>query len=177
MTTSFARALSPALASMSLSLGASAQDATLARHQALLATNSLAELVAMVPVDYREVLRPHLVATSAAAEKRVRMKDSLAKLVDLKGRDPPQFPASISTKVHEMQLTKEFAATDAGRKAHEEAAKAAYSYRLSLLDNDITARRANIAHIEEQLKGGRLIRPRGEYVGPAERKVVPLAER
>ena len=34
-----------------------------------------------------------------------------------------------------------------------------------------------VAHIEEQLKGGRLIRPRGEYTGPKDRKVVPLAER
>ena len=34
-----------------------------------------------------------------------------------------------------------------------------------------------VAHIEEQLKGGRLIRPRGEYTGPAERKVVPLEQR
>jgi citrate synthase len=41
-----------------------------------------------------------------------------------------------------------------------------------------TARTAGyVAHIEEQLKGGRLIRPRGEYVGPPERKVVPIAER
>jgi citrate synthase len=34
-----------------------------------------------------------------------------------------------------------------------------------------------VAHIEEQLKGGRLIRPRGEYTGPLDRKVIPLAER
>jgi len=41
-----------------------------------------------------------------------------------------------------------------------------------------TARTAGyVAHIEEQLKGGRLIRPRGEYTGPAERKVVPIAQR
>ncbi len=41
-----------------------------------------------------------------------------------------------------------------------------------------TARTAGyVAHIEEQLKGGRLIRPRGEYTGPTERKVVPLAQR
>jgi citrate synthase len=41
-----------------------------------------------------------------------------------------------------------------------------------------TARTAGyVAHIEEQLKGGRLIRPRGEYTGPRERAVVPLAER
>jgi citrate synthase len=41
-----------------------------------------------------------------------------------------------------------------------------------------TARTAGyVAHIEEQLKGGRLIRPRGEYTGPAERKSVPLAKR
>ncbi len=41
-----------------------------------------------------------------------------------------------------------------------------------------TARTAGyVAHIEEQLRGGRLIRPRGEYVGPAERQFVPLAQR
>jgi citrate synthase len=41
-----------------------------------------------------------------------------------------------------------------------------------------TARTAGyVAHIEEQLKGGRLIRPRGEYTGPAERKVVPIDQR
>jgi len=41
-----------------------------------------------------------------------------------------------------------------------------------------TARTAGyVAHIEEQLRGGRLIRPRGEYVGPADRKVVPMDNR
>jgi citrate synthase len=41
-----------------------------------------------------------------------------------------------------------------------------------------TARTAGyVAHIEEQLKGGRLIRPRGEYTGPTDRKVKPIAER
>jgi citrate synthase len=41
-----------------------------------------------------------------------------------------------------------------------------------------TARTAGyVAHIEEQLKGGRLIRPRGEYTGPRDRTVVSLAER
>ena len=34
-----------------------------------------------------------------------------------------------------------------------------------------------VAHIEEQLKGGRLIRPRGDYTGPRNRKLVPLAQR
>jgi 2-methylcitrate synthase len=41
-----------------------------------------------------------------------------------------------------------------------------------------TARTAGyVAHIEEQLSGGRLIRPRGEYTGPRDRTVVPLAQR
>jgi len=34
-----------------------------------------------------------------------------------------------------------------------------------------------VAHIEEQLRDGRLIRPRGEYTGPAERPFVPLEAR
>jgi citrate synthase len=41
-----------------------------------------------------------------------------------------------------------------------------------------TARTAGyVAHIEEQLHGGRLIRPRGEYTGPADRHLVPIAQR
>jgi citrate synthase len=41
-----------------------------------------------------------------------------------------------------------------------------------------TARTAGyVAHIEEQLRGGRLIRPRGEYTGPVDRQFVALAER
>ena len=41
-----------------------------------------------------------------------------------------------------------------------------------------TARTAGyVAHIEEQLRGGRLIRPRGEYIGPPDRKLVPLDQR
>jgi len=41
-----------------------------------------------------------------------------------------------------------------------------------------TARTAGyVAHIEEQLKGGRLIRPRGEYTGQAERAFVPIDKR
>jgi citrate synthase len=41
-----------------------------------------------------------------------------------------------------------------------------------------TARTAGyVAHIEEQLMGGRLIRPRGEYTGPRDRAVVPLDKR
>lgn len=34
-----------------------------------------------------------------------------------------------------------------------------------------------VAHVEEQLNGGRLIRPRGEYTGPRDRKVVPIEQR
>jgi citrate synthase len=34
-----------------------------------------------------------------------------------------------------------------------------------------------IAHIEEQLRDGRLIRPRGEYTGPPERPWVPIDRR
>src|SRR4029077_10783306 len=41
-----------------------------------------------------------------------------------------------------------------------------------------TARTAGyVAHIEEQLTGGRLIRPRGESTGPADRTAVPIAAR
>ena len=41
-----------------------------------------------------------------------------------------------------------------------------------------TARTAGyVAHIEEQLNGGRLIRPRAEYVGPRHRTFVPIEQR
>jgi citrate synthase len=34
-----------------------------------------------------------------------------------------------------------------------------------------------VAHIEEQLRDGRLIRPRGEYTGPPERQFIPIDQR
>ena len=34
-----------------------------------------------------------------------------------------------------------------------------------------------VAHIFEQRSDNRLIRPRAEYIGPEDRKVVPIAER
>jgi len=157
MASSLARALSPSLASVSASFGTSKANATLARHQALLAANSLAELVAMVPIDYREVLRPYLVAVSSNAEKRIRMKESLAKLLDFKGRDPVQFPASITTKVHETQLTKEFASTEAGRQFATASRDAAHAYKVVLLDNDIAAKQANVAQLDSALSTSRFL--------------------
>jgi hypothetical protein len=148
MTTTFTRALSPLAASFAAASGAKAEDSSLARHSALLAANSLAELVAMVPIDYREVLRPILVEVTSNADKRQRMLESNSKLLHLSGMDPKQFPSSISTKVHETQLTKEYALTEEGRAFAAVAAAATYKYKCALLDNEISAKRSNVAHLD-----------------------------
>jgi len=151
MSSVFMRALSPAVALMSASMSSSEDSSQLAHHSALLVANSLLELVTMIPQDYREVLRPRLVEFTSNVEKRNRMHDLLAKLVDLKGRDPVQFPVSISTNVHKPQLTKEFASTESGKQFIAQAAQECYTYKVVLLDNDITTRHANIAQLDKAL--------------------------
>jgi hypothetical protein len=147
----FDRARTPTLSALAASTGKTNADAFAARQHVLLGANSLSELVAMVPSNYREVLKPFLVEASSNAEKRVRAKETHAKLVSLKDRDPIQFPSHIAVKVHEVQLTKEFAATDEGRKAASDLAAANLSYKTALLDREISAKAENIVHLDRLL--------------------------
>jgi hypothetical protein len=149
-SSSFDRARTPTLAAFAAA-PKTREDAVAARWSVLLGANSLSELVAMVPANYREVLRPFLVEVSSNAEKRVRAMETHTKLSSLRARDPIQFPSHIAVKAHEVQLTKEFASTDAGRKAASDLIAANLAYKVSLLDSEIAAKAANIEHLDSRL--------------------------
>ena len=147
-SSSFDRARTPTLSALAVS---KATEANVTRWHVLLGANSLSELVAMVPHNYRETLKPFLVEISANAEKRSRAKETFERLSGLRAREPIQFPNHIAVKVHEVQLTKEFASTDAGRKAASDLQAANLVYKTSLLDQEIAAKAANIEHLDERL--------------------------
>ena len=148
----FLRAVSPAVASIAAVMESSVDSAKLARHSAMLAANSFDELMTMIPHDYRVVLRPPLALVSSHAEKRAKMKVALAKLRDHRGRDPVTFPPSISVKAHDVQLTKEYAVTEEGKKQFEALRKASHDYRVALLDAEISAKEKNVAHLDGLLQ-------------------------
>lgn len=149
-SSSYDRARTPTLSALAATLK-SKGDSVAARWHVLLGANSLSELVAMVPHNYRETLRPFLVEISSNAEKRARAKETLERLSGLRAREPIQFPNHIAVKAHEVQLTKEFASTDAGRKAVSDLQAANLVYKTSLLDQEIAAKAANIEHLDARL--------------------------
>src|SRR5258708_3202097 len=154
-SSSYDRARTPTLSALAATTQ-SKSDAGAARWRVLLGANSLSELVAMVPHNYRETLRPFLVEISSNAEKRSRAKETIERLSGLRAREPIQFPNHIAVKAHEVQLTKEFASTDAGRKAVSDLAAANLAYKVSLLDQEIAAKAANIEHLDGRLGVERL---------------------
>jgi len=149
-SSSFDRARTPVLAAMAM-VSESKTEALTARWATLLGANSLSELVAMVPHNYREALKPILVEISSNAEKRARAKETLKRLSGLRAREPIQFPNHIAVKAHEVQLTKEFASTDAGRKAASDLVAANLAYKTLLLDQEIAAKAANVKHLDGKL--------------------------
>src|SRR6188768_2219756 len=117
MSTSFARALSPSIAATFLaSRDSSDHSERTARHIAVLACNSFEELVGMVHSDYRDTLRPLLSEVTSNATKRISKKATLSKLKLGRASSPIKFPSHLQAKAPEVQMTKEFAAAEAGRK-------------------------------------------------------------
>jgi hypothetical protein len=91
---------------------ASDEAALIARHTALSAAETITELIAMVPTDYRNVLRPALLEYGVLATKLGTTRKALTKLKQHQaaGTIPTLVgPASVS-----LQLTKEYAADQEG---------------------------------------------------------------
>ncbi|KAF8867456.1 hypothetical protein CPB84DRAFT_1859394 [Gymnopilus junonius] len=122
-TTAFIRALSPAVHALSgVTLASGGLDTDThdaasrhARHSALQGASSLEELIAMVPSDYRDVLRPFILDVAGLATKRVAVMETFAKWKAHQSASPKTYPSFILTKAPSVQLTKEFAGTDVGR--------------------------------------------------------------
>ncbi|KDR65026.1 hypothetical protein GALMADRAFT_149059 [Galerina marginata CBS 339.88] len=168
---SFARAMSPSAVDIASSLNVETDDtsanlqakARTARHTALLAANSLEELIMMIPTDYRASLRPHLQEVSSNASKRVGKKATLAKLRALLAGVPDvhqmskeqvaaiHWPSHIQAKAPEIQLTKEFSESKEGKPWLSQLADAQTNFRLAILDAELAANRSNVEFLDARL--------------------------
>jgi len=83
---SFTRALSPAGAALASSIasGGEAFDENSPRLMSLSLASGFNEVVGLLPLDYREVLRPSLRLLSELAEKHIGVRNALNKLKEHK---------------------------------------------------------------------------------------------
>ncbi|KIJ60885.1 hypothetical protein HYDPIDRAFT_170027 [Hydnomerulius pinastri MD-312] len=147
-TTHLLRALSP------LHAGADARDEDsdtrrLARHTRLQGATSVDDLVALVPADFRHVLREPLLGIAATATKLAATRTTLAKWEGhlVAGTYPPH----LHQKAPAVQLTKGFgeSADGAAHKAKLDAAHAAWLK--GSLEDSIRAKRDEILFLERAL--------------------------
>lgn len=159
---SIARALSP-FVDASAALGGSDEDASrTARHAALQAASTVDSLIAMVPADYRHVLREALLGISATATKLNGARTVVARW--LQHQAAGTLPPHLRSAMPEVQLTKDFAADAAGA-AHAAAMRASHrKYQESVLADAIRAKQDDIRFLEASLQPERLYSSMLPYV-------------
>ncbi len=144
---SFTRALSPMAASFAAATNVADEDsARSARLAVFQATSSVEEVVALVPQDFREVLRAPLLEVAAKATKLQAARGALAKLQAHQAANtlPPQARA----KAPVVQITKDF---DGDEKAatHKAALLEAHKqYQLGLLAEMVKTKSDEVQFLE-----------------------------
>lgn len=153
----FARALSPMHSAIASASSAPAEDKALARRAAYQGAATVDELIAMVPSDYRQVLREPLLKVASYTDKLCSARRVLLRYEQHKAAGT--FPPSLSAKAPTVQLTKEFSETPeaaARKKALEEGHQA---YLVQLLANAIAAKQDDVLFLEKALTPEALLVP------------------
>jgi len=146
---SFSRALSPATIGVAVaSSGADPLDGVSSRLNALALAKSLDEVIATVPLSYRETLRGPLKDLVQLVEKSTSVRVSLMKLVQHRttGTWPPQL---AGMKVPAFQVTGAYAVTQPPILATMASDFAAF--RVDTLNNAVDLKQAELEHLEELL--------------------------
>lgn len=156
-SSAFLRAMSPMAASMGPLLeavpsadGSEKRLASQLHRQSLLgAANSVDDVVALVPRDYRDILRPLLLQAADMQNKLSNGEQTLQRLRDHKSRGT--FPQHLRSKVPPLQLTKEYAKSDAGAKQRSEYESEHSTYMVALLDKSISAKTDEVRYLRESM--------------------------
>lgn len=129
---------------------------TSARTQLYYGANTLDELVAAIPADYRSHLRAPLAAVRATAQRRVSVRATVNKWEHLKaaGKRPPH----LAPKAPEVQFSKDFVETDAAKTAQEELLRKHAAYLDQLFSDALEAKKAELAALDELLGPNALYR-------------------
>ncbi|TFY51271.1 hypothetical protein EVJ58_g10656, partial [Rhodofomes roseus] len=157
-TTAYLRASTPQWESAALAQGvvpsgdALVDKATASRlhRQSLLgAANSVDDVVALVPRDYRDQLRPLLLEAAGTQSKICTADQVLKRLEDHKSRGT--LPQHLRSKVPPLQFSKEYAETEAGASARSAATAAHKLFVDTLLQNAIASKGDEARYLRESL--------------------------
>ena len=118
------------------------QTRLITKSTALQSASTVDEVLAMVPADYRDVLRTPLMGIAATVSKLMAARSTLAKWKAHQGAGT--FPSFVSGKKPSIQLTKEYDASDEGQAHHATLTKAWTDYCALTLSNAIRAKEDDI---------------------------------
>jgi hypothetical protein len=153
-TTSFSvlsRAMSPVIGGVTSDAGAvDSSEAQTRRHMAILGSNSIEELIEMIPSDYRDCLREPLIKVAATATKRYQARETLSKWRTQKGAG--KYPSCITTKTPEVQLTKDYRGTTQAADDQSALEKLWKKYLDDSFDSIIKSKQNDMDHLEALLR-------------------------
>ncbi|EIW79436.1 hypothetical protein CONPUDRAFT_73885 [Coniophora puteana RWD-64-598 SS2] len=158
--TEFQRSIAPTLTASdrvtaaAAGIGKGLESLEASRQSRLLGCNSVNEVIACVPPDYRNVLRAPLVEIATSSRKLGDARQRLSKLLVCFSTDT--IPPNLRQGVPAVQFTAEFLATEAGSLARKSVADAHASYLKAQLQIQIDAAHAEIRWRELSLTPERL---------------------
>ncbi|KAF7965441.1 hypothetical protein HWV62_43507 [Athelia sp. TMB] len=152
--TSFARALSPAANAIVGSINSDAEAARIARHTLLQGASTVEELIALVPSDYRHVLRTPLLGVAATATKLQAARTTHSKWTAHKTAGT--YPPHLRAKAPEVQLTKDFAESEEAVQHRTSLSRAYDKFLADSLDKCIQAKADDVKFLEMSLTPERL---------------------
>ena len=108
------------------------------RSCALMGANTIEEVIAMIPLDYRDVLRDPLHGVAATVEKLCVARSTLTKWE--KHKASGTYPTFVAAKPPTLVLSKEFSSSDSGADHQKAIADSHKEYLDLLLANAIKAK-------------------------------------
>ena len=145
------RAVSPGLAtSIAAATTTEVDQLARTRRRALQLTSTVDELVGSIPHAYRDLLRPRLYEVASIVRKRDAAQKAVDKLTEhvAKGTWPPHLRHELTT----AQLSSSFASTSLATENVTAAKEAFNKWRADQLSRDLTAKKLDVEHLNNQLK-------------------------
>lgn len=152
----FTRALSPLAASIAAASSAEEEDKDHARRAPLLSANSVEDLVAMVPSDFRNVLRDPLHEVAALTGKLCSAREVLARLRQHQAAGT--FPSNLRAKAPEVQVSKEFSSSPGNAELVKQRVAGHHEYLTAMLANAVRSRKDDVDFLEAALTPQQLIK-------------------
>ncbi|KAH9008944.1 hypothetical protein EDB83DRAFT_2322900 [Lactarius deliciosus] len=116
------------------------------RHAGILACNSVAEIIELIPDDYRVHITDHLHSAQKAVAQLCSTRSTVAKWKH--HRSVGTLPAHLRGSANKVQFTAGYGETAAAKAAQKTSDDAYSTYQLACLDRDIAARELEVVFLE-----------------------------